>query len=100
MNIKFLIIIITGAIINILLRAVPMLIPNIKNNKYIESFLGYVPYTALAALLIPDVFSSGKNVLSIIIALIIASIMILKKQNNLIIVFLTIFIVFLFNNYI
>ncbi|MBZ4683276.1 MAG: branched-chain amino acid transport [Fusobacteriales bacterium] len=100
MNTKFLIIIIIGATINIILRGIPMVIPNLKNNKYIDSFLEYVPYTALAALLIPDVFSSGKDILAIIITLIVASIMILKKQNNLIIVFLSIFIVYLFNNYI
>lgn len=98
MNTKFLIIIISGMIINYLLRALPMFIPtNDKKSIYIKSFFEYVPYTALAALLFPDILSANSNIYAVLTVVLISSILILKKQNNLLIITISIFIIYAFN---
>lgn len=51
--------------ITYLIRVLPMVIfrKKIENNR-IKSFLYYVPYTVLAAMTFPDIFSSTQSVVS------------------------------------
>lgn len=48
-----------------LVRVIPfVLVKNKIENKYIKSFLGYIPYAVLAAMTIPGVFYSTRYFLS------------------------------------
>lgn len=53
------------AAVTYLIRAVPMVVFRKKiQNKWVESFLYYVPYVVLAAMTFPAVFSSTASLLS------------------------------------
>ena len=53
------------ALVTYLIRVVPMVLFRKKiQNKFIQSFLYYVPYTVLAAMTFPAVFSSTASVTS------------------------------------
>ena len=60
MNIKYILAgIAVMAITTYIIRMLPMVIFRKKiNNKWIQSFLYYVPYTVLAAMTFPAIFSS------------------------------------------
>ena len=63
MNISYLIIgIAIMAIVTYLIRVIPMVVFRKKiENKKIKSFLYYIPYTVLAAMTFPAVFSSTQS---------------------------------------
>ena len=53
------------ALVTYLIRAIPMVVFRKKiHSKFFQSFLYYVPYTVLAAMTFPAVFSSTATVLS------------------------------------
>lgn len=55
------------AVITYLVRMLPLAIFKRKiTNRYIRSFLAYVPYAVLAAMTFPEVFYSTDNLLSAI----------------------------------
>ena len=63
MNIPYLVIgIIIMAVVTYLIRMTPMVVFRKKiENKRIKSFLFYIPYTVLAAMTFPAVFSSTQS---------------------------------------
>ncbi len=65
-----------------LIRMVPLLLFGKKiTNVYINSFLYYVPYTVLAAMTVPAVFSSTSSVISAAIGFGVAVILALCKRS-------------------
>ena len=79
MEIKFLIYLVIMFCVTYLIRVLPLLLINRQiKNKFIRSFLAYIPYTVLGAMTFPAIFYSvGENpicgisaaVVSIILAL-------------------------------
>lgn len=101
MNSKFLIIIIGSMLINYFLRVLPAIFYKGKQpSKFISSFLEYIPYTALSALLIPEVIYSTGNKISSIIGIIFAATLVKLKQNMVIAVFGTMILVYIIEIYI
>ena len=99
MESKFLIIIFGSALINYVLRFLPIALHTGKKpNKFLRSFLEYIPYAALGAMLFPDILYSTGNPVTSSIAMIFAAVLILTKQNMVIIVSGTIFLVYLLNS--
>ena len=99
MESKFLIIILGSALINYALRFLPIALHTGKKpNKFLRSFLEYIPYAALGAMLFPDILYSTGNPVTSLIAMIFAAALILTKQNMVIIVSGTIFLVYLLNS--
>ncbi len=65
-----------------LIRAIPFVAVKEKiTNKYIRSFLYYIPYAVLTAMTIPAIFTSTSFVISAVIGLIVAVILALKDQS-------------------
>ncbi len=53
------------AVVTYLIRALPLTVFNKKiKNKYILSFLHYVPYTCLSAMILPAIFYSTSSIIS------------------------------------
>ena len=56
-----------------LLRMLPLAMFRKKiENRFVRSFLAYVPYAVLAAMTIPDIFFSTSQLLSAVLGLIVA----------------------------
>ena len=55
------------------------------NNKFIRSFLAYVPYAVLAAMTVPDVFFSTSNTISATIGFIAALILSYTEKSLLVV---------------
>ena len=65
-----------------LVRAVPLVAFRKKiNNRFVKSFLYYIPYAVLAAMTIPAIFYSTGNVYSALIGLAVAVIMALFEKG-------------------
>ena len=64
------------ALVTYLVRAVPFVVFRNKiKNRFIRSFLYYIPYAVLAAMTIPAIFTSTGNVYSAIVGLAAARVM-------------------------
>ena len=64
------------ALVTYLVRAVPFVVFRNKiKNRFIRSFLYYIPYAMLAAMTIPAIFTSTGNVYSAIVGLAAALVM-------------------------
>lgn len=69
----FLISVAIMALVTYLPRMLPLVIFRKKiNNRYVRSFLNYVPYAVLAAMTFPDIFSATSSPLSALAGLIVA----------------------------
>ncbi len=56
-----------------LIRAIPLVLFRKKiNNRFIQSFLYYIPYAVLAAMTIPAIFTSTGNIYSALAGLAVA----------------------------
>ncbi len=76
MNNNFWIYLLVMAGITYLIRMLPMvLIKNKIKNKYVLSFLYYVPYTVLSVMTIPAIFYSTENVYSAVAGFLAAMVM-------------------------
>lgn len=65
-----------------LIRAVPFAAVRKKiQNRFIQSFLYYIPYTVLAAMTIPAIFYATSHPLSAFFGLIAAAVLALCKQS-------------------
>ncbi len=65
-----------------LIRAIPFsLITKKVTNKYVKSFLYYIPYTVLAAMTIPAALYVTGSIYSSIAGLLLALIVAIKKSN-------------------
>ena len=70
---KFSLYLATMAIVTYLLRLLPLLLLNKKfENKFVLSFLYYVPYTVLAAMTIPAIFYATSSIYSAIAGALVA----------------------------
>ena len=68
--------ILTMAIVTYLIRAIPLTVFTKKiKNKFILSFLYYVPYTCLTVMTIPSIFSSTSSLLSAVAGFLVAVIL-------------------------
>lgn len=65
-----------------LIRAIPFALFTKKiKNKYVKSFLYYIPYTILAAMIFPSALYVTGSIYSAIVGLVVALIVSLKKSN-------------------
>lgn len=95
MKTKFMIIIFVSMLINYFLRTIPILSHSGKQpGKFVKSFLEYTPYAALGALLFPDVLYSVGSICVSVFGILFAGVLILLKQNMIIVVSGTIFLVY------
>ena len=70
------------ALVTYLVRAVPFVVFRSKiKNRFIRSFLYYIPYAVLAAMTIPAIFTSTANIYSAIAGLAVALIMALFEKG-------------------
>lgn len=70
------------ALVTYLIRVLPMVIFRKKiTNVRVQSFLYYVPYTVLAAMTFPAVFSSTGNTISGVIGCVVAVILAYFKKS-------------------
>lgn len=98
METKFLMVILGSMFINYFLRAVPVICHTGKKpGRFLKSFLEYIPFAAIGALLFPDALYSTETMWVSVAGLIFAGILILLKRNMLIVVSGSIFLVYLLN---
>ena len=65
-----------------LIRAIPFSLFTKKiKNRYIKSFLYYIPYTILAAMIFPSALYVTGSIISSIVGLLVALLVSLKKSN-------------------
>lgn len=79
-DIKLLCIIFTMALVTYIPRVLPLAIFRKKiKNKFIKSFLLYMPYGVLAAMIFPDILYSTSSLISAICGMIIALLLAYKN---------------------
>ena len=84
------------AVSTYLIRAIPFnLIKKKITNKYINSFLHYIPYTVLAAMTFPSAICVTGNIITAIVGLIVALILALKKCSLTVVALLSCVAVFI-----
>ena len=70
------------ALVTYLIRVTPMVVFRKKiKNRWVQSFLYYVPYTVLTAMTIPAIFESTGSALSAVLGCIIAVILAFLKKG-------------------
>ena len=70
------------ALVTYLVRSVPFVIFRSKiKNRFVRSFLYYIPYAVLAAMTIPAIFTSTSNVYSAAVGLLVAVVMALFEKG-------------------
>ena len=70
------------AIVTYLIRAIPLVLVKHKiKNKFFNSFLYYIPYTVLAAITIPAIFTSTGNLFSAIAGLAVAIVLAYQRKS-------------------
>ncbi len=100
MEFKFLLVIIGATLINYTLRVLPVVLHNGKQpGRFVKSFLEYIPYAALGALLFPDVLYSTGSMMISAVGIIFAAVMILTNQNMIATVSGTIFLVYVLDTF-
>ena len=81
-NSVFFIYLLIVALTTYLIRAIPFsLITKKVTNKYVKSFLYYIPYTVLAAMTIPAALYVTGSIYSSIAGLLVALVVAIKKSN-------------------
>ena len=81
-NSVFFIYLLIVALTTYLIRAIPFsLITKKVTNKYVKSFLYYIPYTVLAAMTLPAALYVTGSIYSSIAGLFVALIVAIKKSN-------------------
>ncbi|MDS1031003.1 AzlD domain-containing protein [Bacillota bacterium LX-D] len=87
MNTLFIITILLGGLATYLTRVLPFIFYREKEpSQFVRSFLKYMPYGALGGLLFPGVLTATGNVTTSVIGACIASVLILLRQNMIIVV--------------
>lgn len=70
------------ALVTYLIRAIPMVVFQKKiQNRWIQSFLYYVPYVVLSAMTVPEVFSSTGSVSSAVAGFVVAVLLAFFKRG-------------------
>lgn len=81
-NSMFFVYLLIVALTTYLIRAIPFsLITKKVTNKYVKSFLYYIPYTVLAAMILPFALYVTGSIYSSIAGLLVALIVAIKKSN-------------------
>ncbi len=81
-NSKFLVYLLVMAGVTYLVRMVPMVLIKEKiKNKFVLSFLHYIPYTVLSAMTIPACFYATGNPITAIVGFIVAVIAALLERS-------------------
>ena len=74
--------ILTMALVTYLIRVLPLVLFRKKiQNRFVSSFLYYVPYSCLTALTIPAIFYSTESVISAVAGLVVAVILGMKNKG-------------------
>lgn len=78
--------IIAIALSTYLIRMLPLTLMQKKiENRFVKSFLYYVPYACLTAMTIPSIFYATRSVYSAVVGFVVA-VIVAKKSNNLVLV--------------
>lgn len=82
MNTEIFVYILVMAAVTYAIRAIPMVLIRKKiENRFLVSFLYYVPYVTLAAMTVPAVFYATQNWISAALAMVVAVTVALIKSN-------------------
>lgn len=82
MNVSFYIYVLVMAVVTYLIRVIPLLLVNKEiKNKFIKSFLYYVPYAALASMTFPAILFSTTQIVAAVAGLVVAFIMAFKNKG-------------------
>lgn len=82
MNMSFYLYVLVMAVVTYLIRVTPLvLITKEIKNKFIKSFLYYVPYAALASMTFPAILFSTTEIIAAAAGLIIAFIMAFREKG-------------------
>ena len=74
------------AVVTYLIRVIPyILIGKEVKSKFLKSFLAYVPYTVLAAMTIPAIFSATDSVYSAVFGLLVGVVVALFEKGLLVV---------------
>lgn len=93
---KILIIIFAAGLIMYLMRMLPLVFcKGTIKNKFLQSFLSYVPFAVLTSMTIPEVFTSTSNIISATVGLLISIVLAYFGQGLLMIIFSSTVAVFL-----
>ena len=83
------------ALVTYLIRVIPLTVFHRKiENRYVQSFLYYVPYAVLAAMTLPGILYSTANVVSAVTGMAAAIFLAYKKKGLLIVALGAVFVVF------
>ncbi len=89
----------TMALVTYLIRMIPLVLINKKiENKFIKSFLFYIPYAVLAAMVIPDIFSATGTIWSALVGFIVAVILSYFEKSLITVAVFTCLSVFIVNS--
>lgn len=84
------------AAVMIFFRAIPILFfKNKIKNKFLQSFLAYIPYAVLTSMTFPEVFRSTSNVLSASIGLVAALVLAYFGQSLIVVALSSTAVVFI-----
>ena len=65
-----------------LIRVIPFVLVNRKvTNRYVRSFLYYIPYAVLAAMTVPAAFYATRSVISAVAGIAVAALVALKTKS-------------------
>ena len=65
-----------------LIRAIPfVLVKNQIENRFIKSFLHYIPYAVLTAMTIPAIFTATESVISAVVGFVVAAVLALRGKS-------------------
>ena len=65
-----------------LIRAIPfVLVKNQIENRFIKSFLRYIPYAVLTAMTIPAIFTATESVISAVVGFVVAVVLALRGKS-------------------
>ena len=85
-NFKFFIYLVVMAGVTYLVRMLPLvLVKNKIKNKFILSFLHYIPYSVLSVMTIPGIFYATSNRISAFLGFLVAVLFALKEKSLLIV---------------
>ena len=84
------------AISTYLIRTIPfVLIKNQIENRFIRSFLHYIPYAVLTAMTIPAIFNATSNIISAVAGFVVAVILAYKGKSLTVVAMVSCLVVFL-----
>lgn len=87
------------ATVTYLIRMLPLILINKKiDNKFIQSFLHYMPYAVLSALVIPSIFISTGSYLSGVLGFVVAFAMSMRGRGLFTVAVFTCLCVFVVDN--